>query len=872
MKRHFQKSTLLEQVRETSNKYGLVELQKGLLSQILSPGHLTVYSEGRGSSLIREKFRHKKVLLVLDDVDDRRQLDMLARGGDWFGKGSRIFVTSRDKHLLTFHGINHVYEVKPLDQGEAMDPFNQHAFPHCKKPEIKKDLIDRALHYASGFPLALVVLGSFLCGREEPAWESALHNLSKSPDQTINKVLKTSFEGLANNAREVFLDIACLFKGNRIEYIKKVIDNSRDFDSTIEIEILIKRSLIRNVYGTLQMHDLVQLMGQNIVNQECTDDPGKRSRLCLLEDVQDILCEDTNFECLKYINFSQCKSLVSVPDLSSIPNLESLNLDGCRSLVEVHQSVTCHNKLKFLALQFCFNLKVSDIPEKMEHLEELDLGWTAIKELPASVENLVSVKIINLRKCKRLPTLPSSVYKLQNLEYLNLGGCSNFFMFPENSEDSTNPNGNLGFRNLFRLDLDGCNLSEVEFLESYSCFPNLGHLDLSKNKFTHLPTCINKYHDLEHLCVGKCKQLQKIPQLPPKLHRLFASGCRSLQEFPDLSSLSNCLAVDVSSCRELFRKGASTAHVLSRKELSKMRYVEITLIGREMPEWFLHCKDSSISFMVPRDLSNKLLGIALYIVIGPKEGKAGDAECCVEIDGPVDFGPWDWFRSMKSDHVRIRYFPFSGLHKEGELPRDDWRHFRVRLGVSKGRLIKWGFRPINEQEEDDLRIVLQHHQPNETNRSSEERDSEEDNWKDTKEEESSSETDDESNKEKLSQPNETNWSSGERHSEEDNWIDTEEEESSSETDAEFYKENPFEKLSRWYCYWYCDAGGVCRSVNSWNKLILGSSYRQKRYIESLHITTGFNRVTYPTFSFPRIRVGRISFKYEFRLSRSARRW
>ncbi|XP_039155649.1 uncharacterized protein LOC120287054 [Eucalyptus grandis] len=269
-----------------------------------------------------------------------------------------------------------------------------------------------------------------------------------------------------------------------------------------------------------------------------------------------------------------------------------------------------------------------------------------------------------------------------------------------------------------------------------------------------------------------------------------------------------------------------------------MRYVEITLIGREMPEWFLHCKDSSISFMVPRDLSNKLLGIALCIVIGPKEGKAGDAECCVEIDGPMDFGPWDWFRSMKSDHVQIRYFPFSGLHKEGDLPRDDWRHFRVRLGVSKGRLIKWGFRPINEQEEDDLRIVLQHHQPNETNRSSEERDSEEDNWKDTKEEESSSETDDESNKEKLSQPNEKNWSSGERHSEEDNWIDTEEEESSSETDAEFYKDNPFEKLSRWYCHWYCDAGGACRSVNSGNKLILGSSYRQKRYIESLHITTG----------------------------------
>jgi len=293
---------------------------------------------------------------------------------------------------------------------------------------------------------------------------------------------------------------------------------------------------------------------------------------------------------LKYINFSQCKSLVSVPDLSSIPNLESLNLDGCESLVEVHQSVACHDKLKFLSLQFCSNLsnfphtlkakslqaldlfgcsklkKFSDILEKMEHLEELDLGWTAIKELPTSVENLLSVKLINLAFCKRLIALPSSVYKLQNLEHLILRGCSNFVVFPKNSEDPTDPNGNPRFRNLYRLELNGCNLSKIEFLESSSSFPKLAHLDLSDNKFTHLPTSINKYDDLEHLIMFNCKQLQKIPQLPPNMHMLWAKGCRSLQEFPDLSGLSSkLLSVDLSSCRELFRKGANTADVLLPK-------------------------------------------------------------------------------------------------------------------------------------------------------------------------------------------------------------------------------------------------------------------------------------------------------------------
>ncbi|KAL3725630.1 hypothetical protein ACJRO7_030632 [Eucalyptus globulus] len=951
MEIQFQGSIFLEQVRETSNKInGLVDLQEKILSRILSPRHLPVCSVNEGISLIRERLCCKKVLLVLDDVDQLRQLNALAGEGNWFGKGSRIFITSRDKHLLTSHGINLVNEVKPLDHDEALDLFNQHAFPNCNKSEIRKDLIDRALHYAGGFPLALEVLGSFFRGRNKPAWESELRKLSQSPHKDINQVLRISFDGLENDEKEIFLDVACFFKGKSIEYIKKVLD-SCGFETTIGIEILIERSLIRKEHGTLQMHDLVQSMGRNIVNQECPDDLGKRSRLWLYEDVQDILCEDTetnavkaivlelhepkvrtmnleeitispnafrnmkmlrmlilievhissqghvclpnnlrwlewpnapflefssgpkklvgldiqkshirqfdgklkNFKWLKYINFSQCKSLVSVPDLSSIPNLENLNLDGCKSLVEVHQSVTCHHKLKFLSLQFCSNLsnfphilkakslraldlfgcskleKFSDIPEKMEHLEELDLGWTAIKKLPASIENLLFVKMINLTKCKTLPTLPSSVYKLQNLEHLNLGGCSNLVMFPKNLKDSTNPNANLGFRNLYRLELRGCNLSEVEFLESSSSFPKLGHINLSGNKFTHLPTCINKYHDLEHLYVDKCKQLQMIPQLPPNIHALRAVGCRSLQKFPDLSSLSsNCLCIDVSSCRELFRKGASTAHVLSRKELPKMRYVDITLIGREMPEWFLHCKDSSISFMVPGDLSDKFLGIALCIVLGPKEGKVVDAACKVDIDGQGWFLGTRWFLSMKSDNVWIQYLPRSRLHIEGELPRDDWSHFRVRLSVSEGRLIKWGFRPINEQEEDDLRIVLQHHQPNETNQSLEERDSEEDHWKDTKEEESSSETDAESNKEKLSQPNETNCASEERDSEEDNWIDTDEEESSSETNFECNKEKYFGDLQSCRCV----TGSACRSFNSWKKLILGSSYGRKRHIES----------------------------------------
>jgi hypothetical protein len=43
----------------------------------------------------------KKVLLVIDDVDQLIQLKTIFGKHDWFGLGSRIIVTTRDEHLLS---------------------------------------------------------------------------------------------------------------------------------------------------------------------------------------------------------------------------------------------------------------------------------------------------------------------------------------------------------------------------------------------------------------------------------------------------------------------------------------------------------------------------------------------------------------------------------------------------------------------------------------------------------------------------------------------------------------------------------------------------------------------------------------------------
>lgn len=175
-----------------------------------------------------------------------------------------------------------------------------------------------------------------------------------------------------------------------------------------------------------------------------------------------------------------------------------------------------------------------------------------------------------------------------------------------------------------------------------------------------------------------------------------------------------------------------------------MTKADILLTGTEMPEWFLPCKDGSISFMVPRDSYDKFVGLALCLVLGPEEGEVG---CVIEIlvNGQRVFCLARGIYFLKSDLVWVTYLQRSELYhmcEEREVLRDDWNHFQVHVTADKGRLKKVGFRLICEQQEDELRIELQHHRPTKK-RTLEESDSDEDNWIDTKEEESSSETDDE---------------------------------------------------------------------------------------------------------------------------------
>ncbi|XP_048132809.1 disease resistance protein Roq1-like [Rhodamnia argentea] len=267
------------------------------------------------------------------------------------------------------------------------------------------------------------------------------------------------------------------------------------------------------------------------------------------------------FQNLKYISFYECGLLVCTPNLSCTPNLMELEIQSCDNLEVVHESIANHDKLQVVDINDCPKLhyfpilhsktlqalrieeceyfeRFPDIPHELEGLKELCFRYTAIEEVPTSIEYLVSLRRMCLGGCDRLISLSSSIYKLQNLEELELNECKKLTTFPK-YDYSADSGMKTGLPKLRKLDFRYCSLFEVEFLENLFCVPLLESLELHGNEITSLPTSIHKRDHLSTLIVSWCDGLREIPKLPPYVILFDAQNHHSLKNTDHLTSLND---------------------------------------------------------------------------------------------------------------------------------------------------------------------------------------------------------------------------------------------------------------------------------------------------------------------------------------------
>ncbi|KAM5549066.1 disease resistance protein RPV1-like [Rosa sericea] len=536
----FEHSCFLVNVREESFSHGgLVKLQNNFLSKIIERNPPNVTNGDEGIIVLKQKLSKKRVLLVLDDVDRLDQLRKLAGGCGWFGPRSRIIITTRDTNCLRAHKVNSIYEVKELNDEEALELFNFNAFKGNIRLDDFFDLATSVIRYAKGIPLALEVLGSDLCSKNKDEWKDALEYYNKYPNQEIQQALKRSYEALEDRMKEVFLHIACFFKGDKQGYVIDVLQ-SCDLNPMFALKVLEEKALIKfEKDNSIWMHDLIEDMGKEIVRQESPNEIGQRSRLWLYEDVCEVLEENKGTDKIRgimlrshysqktWLDFGQKGKTIRLNggSFTNLKNLQIFKVDCwmfCKEGVDYlpHQLRVLHwMRCSLPSLPKSFN------PTK---LVILHMNGPCTTPLAEGLKNMRYLKSIKLSGCDGLTRIPD-LSGLTSLEYLKLSSC----------EDLVEVHPSVGLLDkLVILKLTYCQKLQM-FPEIEGDMKSLNHLDLSFTAIKELPCSVGNITGLKSLSLYRCDNLTDIPSsifyALQRLEKLDLQHCSYLVTFPTKS-------------------------------------------------------------------------------------------------------------------------------------------------------------------------------------------------------------------------------------------------------------------------------------------------------------------------------------------------
>ncbi|CAI9295512.1 unnamed protein product [Lactuca saligna] len=442
--RMFDGCCFVANIREESSRHGLEELQKQILKKMEGK------SIGGGRSLIDKRFRNRKVLIVLDDVNHLDQLEALAGSPDWFGEGSRIIITTRDEHLLKVHEVV-VHDISLLNVDEAIQLFHKYAFRGSMPMEDYEQLSKEVVSYAGGLPFALTILGSSLCDKNIDQWRSALARLKKIPDNKILEKLKISFNGLTKVQKDLFLDIACFFRWVEKDTAMEMLD-ANGFHPVIGVEELRQKALITILDGRFDMHDLLQEMGHYIVREEHPRNPEKHSRVWKKEDVLTICAMDATME-LDMIeaikaDYSSFREAKPPPILANMRNLRYIQWKGdpanpsgnnfpprglCCLVLEYAIQDQLWNgykylpNLKMIKLWQLKNLVMTPNFDGIPLLERFKLhGCPKLKEIHSSFGRLDKLVCLSIIDCKGIKKFPS-ISRFKKIETLSFAECPRVF-------------------------------------------------------------------------------------------------------------------------------------------------------------------------------------------------------------------------------------------------------------------------------------------------------------------------------------------------------------------------------------------------------------------------------------------------------------
>ncbi|XP_040872126.1 disease resistance protein RUN1 [Glycine max] len=512
----------IDDVSKLYQGYGTLGVQKQLLSQSLNERNLEICNVSDGTLLAWKRLSNAKALIVLDNVDQDKQLDMFTGGRvdllrKCLGRGSIVIIISRDKQILKAHGVDVIYQVKPLNDEDAARLFCRKAFKSNYIVSDFEKMTGDALLHCQGHPLAIEVLGSSLFDKDVSHWRSALASLRVNKSKNIMNVLRISFDQLEDTHKEIFLDIACFFNGRYVEGVKEVLD-FRGFNLEYGLQVLIDKSFITATFK-IHMHDLLCDLGKCIVREKSPTKPRKWSRLWDFKDFYKVMSDNMpaeNVEAIVVQMNHHHGTTMGVDGLSTMSHLKLLQLES--SIPDSKRKfsgmlVNLSNELGYLKWIF-YPFKCLPPSFEPDKLVELILRHSNIKKLwkgrkkqkkaqMSYIGDSLYLETLNLQGCIQLKEIGLSIVLSRRLSYLDLKDCKCLINLPRFGEDLI----------LQILVLEGCQkLRHID--SSIGLLKKLRRLDLKNCKnLVSLPNSILGLNSLECLNLSGCSKLYNIQLL-----------------------------------------------------------------------------------------------------------------------------------------------------------------------------------------------------------------------------------------------------------------------------------------------------------------------------------------------------------------------
>ncbi|XP_076935822.1 TMV resistance protein N-like isoform X1 [Bidens hawaiensis] len=525
----FEGKSFVENVREKASQLGLEKLQEQILRDVLKNTGISVSGIQVGKNLMKNRLSSKKVLVVLDDVDCKEQLETLAGDPTWFKPGSRVIITTRDGEVLEEHNVKWIHDASLLTDEEAIRLFSRHAFGKEIPTQGYEKHSHEVVRYAAGLPLTIKVLGSKLCGKDERQWRHTLERLKTIPLKETLKKLELSYESLEDEHKDLFLNVACFLRGWQKDDAIRMLE-SCGLHAEYGLRVLEQKSLIvtlNQFYGpSIDMHDHIEEMGKNIAGRGHLDKPHKRSRLWVQKEIEDILGDNSVCKRTRCIDLRITPGIF-LEGLGNMKKLTCLIVNNRRFKDSSAIDEACLHFPDSLRYLYWYKYPHWCLPKTFEanNLVAVDMSKSKIKQLWECWGKVMKkLKFLDLSKSK-LRSLDLGL--TPKLERLNLECCRDLV--------KVDVDGGC-LKSLVYLNLDYCRgLKSVSFIEELESLEVLNIRGLGLREF---PGCIVSGHSsnsLQVLDLSFNYLISEIPSSIGNLHNLVSlnlSFCESLKSLP----------------------------------------------------------------------------------------------------------------------------------------------------------------------------------------------------------------------------------------------------------------------------------------------------------------------------------------------------